>query len=362
MSKETTDGQIIPSGNIIDNYEVIDLIGVGGFGGIYKVKDNRSSKIYAMKTESYDSKDKMLPIEIDIIKELKGYSFPKYHDCGKNDEYKFNYLIINCLGASASVIQAYHKYELDIEIVYNIVLKMLDIIKIFHSLGYTHCDIKPSNFLLQQNPNFPFVLIDFGCSKKHIDPSTNKPFPCTIGKDFLGTRKYASISVLQSHSCGRKDDLLSWFYSFLDLSCSELPWDGIKDKEKVIGIKQSLKLSDLEYKFPNQFQQIYDYLKKLEYEDEPDYDYIRKIYIEGMESDHFYADKFDWPKFISNHSNMDKFEKIVTMCTLKVINQRNRERNNNINNQKKIIENKENTNNHDENPESIDTEWHCTIQ
>lgn len=348
MTDHSTDRYIIPSGKIIDHYEILDLVGVGGFGGIYKVKDQETNEIYAMKTESYDSKEKMLKIEDEIIKNLKNDCFPKYHDDGSNDELKINYFIINCLGASVGEIQAYHKYKLNIEIVYNIVLKMLDIIETFHSLGYAHCDIKPSNFLLQNDPKCPFVLIDFGCSKKHIDPSSNKPYPCTIGKDFLGTRKYASISVLQSHSCGRKDDLLSWFYSFLDLACKSLPWDGIKDDEKVMEIKESLKISDLDYKFPEEFQQIYDYLNKLNYEDKPNYDYVRKLFIDGMKRDNFDADKFDWPNFISKHSKMDRFEKIVTMCTLNVINKHNRERKEKLNNEN--------------NNENQNSKWHCFIE
>lgn len=95
-------------------------------------------------------------------------------------------------------------------------------------------------------------------------------------------------------------------------------------------------------------------MKKLDYADKPDYDYIKNIYIQGMKSDHFDPVKFNWSEFISNHSNMDKFEKIVTMCTLKVINRKNRERKEQLMNQE--VNSQENKTQNQENS------WHCLIE
>ncbi|KAK8897578.1 hypothetical protein M9Y10_015537 [Tritrichomonas musculus] len=323
---ESTDRRIIPPGNVIDGYEIIDLIGVGGFGGIYKVKNQKTDQIYAMKTESLSSKRHLIPKESEILKELHEDFFPKYQQSGISEQYQINYLIMNCLGVSIDEIQTYHEYNLDIEIVYHVCLIMLGIIKSFHSHGFVHRDIKPNNFLIQHNQNFPLVLIDFGLSKRHIDPETNKPFPCEKEHSFLGTRKYSSNNVLQFLSCGRRDDLISWFYSFLDLACGKLPWSEVKSDEKVIEIRKSFKLSDLEYKFPEEFQQIYDYLMTLDYGDEPDYDRITKLYQSGMENDLVFVGQFDWPSFIEQHSNLGKFQKEVTQYTLNYINKKNREK------------------------------------
>lgn len=334
MADKIHDRHIIPSGNIIDGYEVVDLIGAGGFGGIYKVKDQQSGdELFAMKTESLDSNRHTLPIEISIIKELHDEYFPKYRGSGKNDQFQINYLVMNYLGASIGEIQAFHEYKLEIDVVYHVSLIMLGVIKGFHSYGYIHRDIKPNNFLIQQNEQYPLVLIDFGLSKKHIDPETKKPFPREEESIFLGTRKYTSIDILKMHSCGRKDDLISWFYSFLDLACGKLPWDDIKDAKKVIEMRKSFKLADLNYKFPDEFQQIYDYIKKLNYEDEPDYDHIKDLFQAGMENDLVFVGQFDWPGFISKHSHMTKFQKEISLCTVKLINEKNEEKREEIRNE-----------------------------
>ena len=344
MTEQIHDRHIIPSGTVIDGYEIIVLIGAGGFGGIYKVKELESDQIFAMKTESLDSTRRTLPIESNILKELHEEYFPKYRKSGTNEQFQVNYLIMNYLGASIGEIQAYHNYKLDIEVAYHVSLIMLGTIKGFHSYGYIHRDIKPNNFLIQQNKQYPLVLIDFGLSKKHIDPETKKPFPCQDEKRFLGTKKFSSIDVLKLRSCGRKDDLISWFYSFLDLACGTLPWADSKDENEVIEKRKSFKLADLSYSFPGEFQQIYDYLKKLYYNDEPDYDHIKNLFQAGMENDLVFVGQFDWPSFISQHSNMTKFQKEMSICTVKFINQRNEEKREEIKNEKEESEQLKNEN------------------
>jgi casein kinase I family protein HRR25 len=46
---------------------------------------------------------------------------------------------------------------------------MLDRIKLVHSCGYIHCDIKPDNFLFGQNTadSQTVYIIDFGLSRKY---------------------------------------------------------------------------------------------------------------------------------------------------------------------------------------------------
>ena len=346
MSVQSSDRQVIPSGKSIDGYEVIELVGVGGFGGIYKVKKNHSDKIYALKTESVNAKRQILQYEIQILKEIKGHYFPKYITSGVNDKYGINYLIMSYFGVSIGEILSFHEYKLNITAVYNIALKMLECIKAFHKFGFVHRDIKPNNFLIQQDSKYPIVLIDFNLSARHIDPETNKPYKCVKEHIFLGTTIFASIDVLSSLSCGPKDDLIAWFYSFLYLACGNLPWAYEKDKLKSIEMKKSFKLSDLDYNFPSQFQKLYDYLKKLEYNDNPDYKYIKNLFESGMKADSVSPDTFNWSDFVSKHANMGEFKEKVNKLTLKVLN--NRDKKDNNKNQKEEIQEKKQTTQHHE--------------
>lgn len=336
MSTQTTYRQAIPTGEFVGEYEVIGLIGIGSFSGVYRVSKKHSNQIYAMKTESHHSQMKLLQFEIQILKEISGHYFPKYIDSGSDNKHEVNFLIMSYFGASITEIEDYDS-NITIETVYNLSLKMLESIKSLHSFGFVHRDIKPNNFLLQNDTKYPIVLVDFGLSARHIDPETEKPYPCINEHIFLGTKIFASIDVLSSLSCGPKDDLIAWFYSFLYMACGSLPWGKEKDKLNVISMKKSFKIDNLNYKFPNQFHEIYDYLKKLKYEETPDYYLIKNLFKNGMKEDSFNPDDFDWSDFVSKHENMIKYEEKISKLTLDAINNKNKEKekneSHNINNQ-----------------------------
>ena len=327
MSVQILDRQVIPNGEFIDIYEIIRLIGVGSFGGVYEIREKNTNQIYALKTENSLSKKQFLQFEIQILKEIDGHYFPKYINSGINEKHKINYVIMSYFGASLDEIQDYHYANLELKVSYNLALKMLEPIKAFHSFGFVHRDIKPNNFLLQQDPNYPIVLVDFNLSARHIDPETKNPYPCIREHNIIGTKLFSSIDVLSSLSCGPKDDLIAWFYSFLYLVCGTLPWAEESNISDIILMKKSFKLSDLNYEFPDQFQQIYDYLKKLNYNDVPDYNLIENLFVSGMNEDSISPESFDWSDFISEHSNMIQFEEKISKLTLDAINNRNRNKN-----------------------------------
>lgn len=308
-----SDQKIIPPGTIINGYEVESLIGIGGYANIYKVKDIKSNQLYAMKTELINSVVKTLPVEIQCMKQFKEDFFPKFQNAGYFDKYKVNYYVMDLLGASLDTIQIYHRKKLDMETVYNVCFNMLLIIQAFHSYGYVHRDIKPGNFLIQENEGCPLVLIDFGICQQHIDPNTNKPFPRGEETYFFGTERFASIDACRGYTQSRKDDLMSWFYSFLDLACGYLPWDDAKDFTDMLFIKKFLNIDYLNRKFPKEMNDIYKYIKKLDYDDDPNYEYILQLFVKAMESDHFSIENYNWHLFYRHHQYLESLTRLISL-------------------------------------------------
>ena len=125
----------IAPGSMINNFEIVSLIGIGGYAKIYKVKktENDHDNYYVMKTESINSEKKVLSDEIKTIKNLKGSYFPKLYDFGQNSQYKINYYVIDLYGSSIDTIQEFYHKNIGISTAYNICLKMLEVIQTFHS-------------------------------------------------------------------------------------------------------------------------------------------------------------------------------------------------------------------------------------
>lgn len=271
------EGIVLPNGHMIENYKIVDHIGRGGFGEIYSVLDTRNNKKYAMKIELRSANRQGLMQEIQFFENLHPSPlFPEYIYSGSNNDYR--YLVMELLGPSLSKMRRLlpnHRYTpiSSIRLAYH----MLRCIEQFHHQGFIHRDIKPGNFLIRNDEtrSNPVVLTDFGLSKKFLIDTKHIPDQEQVG--FVGTCKYASIHAHEGRELSRRDDLLSWFYSIVELAESRVPWPGTRDRDRTFYMKRSTKPEQLCRALPIEFAQIYNNLINLEFSQKPDYDWIKNM-------------------------------------------------------------------------------------
>lgn len=277
-------------GSLISHYRIEELLGQGGYGDVYLVEDLEDGKRAALKTEYLEAPKKGLELELEILSSLDSPCFPHVYDRGATDTVLF--FVMEQKGCSLSnyrrnVIRSTMKREHLLQTA----IKTMELIEMFHETGYIHKDIKPSNYLFQRNQRYPIALIDFGLSRQHIDPETGRPFP--FGKNhFTGTMKYASVNAHRGYALGRRDDLISWFYSMVELGSKHLPWSPIRDKEEVYEMKQSIDVRVLCRSVPRVFIRIFTYINSIKYEERPDYQMIITLLQQSCRV----AD-FDWIAF-----------------------------------------------------------------
>lgn len=88
--------------------------------------------------------------------------------------------------------------------------------------------------------------------------------------------------------------VLIYFYK------GKLPWQNIrvkkKDRKKVIGEnKSNIPIKELTQDMPVVFEKYMEYVRSLEYEQDPDYNYIRDMLKECIINNKYeYDHKFDW--------------------------------------------------------------------
>lgn len=149
---------------------------------------------------------------------------------------------------------------------------------------------------------FQVYLIDFGLSKRYIDPQTNKHIAMKTGKTLLGAVEYASINNHEGKELGRRDDLEAFAYIMCHLLLGDLPWSGLVGNDKpqenearVLAMKAKFTESEQFKSLPLEIREFLIAARALGFDEDPKYtEYRRKFKMlmvrEGNTFDYIY----DW--------------------------------------------------------------------
>ena len=278
-------------------YRILSKIGEGSFGKIFQGVNSHTDETVAIKIEK-SSESSLLKNEAKIYKLLEDNpGIPKLRSFGK--EGVFNYMVMDLLGKSLEDCRVNCGGTLSLKTVLGLGVQMLRRIETIHDNGIIHRDIKPDNFLIKEGSNLVNV-IDFGLARRYTDKNGNHIKEET-GRKLTGTARYASLNVHRGYTPSRRDDLESIGYVLLYLLLGKLPWQSIKcnDKDKrylLIGeAKASVPLWQHFPNVPDEFILYLNHCQKLEHDEDPDYDYLRNIFINLYKHHGYPADNvYDW--------------------------------------------------------------------
>jgi len=255
--------------NLINKkYLLIEKIGSGAFGSIYRGQNVRTKEFVAIKVEPIANDLKLLKNESNIYNFLSGSEgIPTIKWYGK-DERNY-YMVINLLGKSLqNLIEESNKLALLLTL--KIGIKILNILKVIHEKGLVHRDIKPDNFLFGLNSQFNHIyLIDFGFCKSYLDEKG-----CHNGMkkthNIIGSYNYASIMSHKRIELSRRDDMESFCYLLLYLCSGDLPWSHINNENEIILLKYGI-INYNKIEYPQIFINLLKYVRSMEFEEKPNY-------------------------------------------------------------------------------------------
>lgn len=284
-------------------YRLHKKVGSGSFGVIFSGNCIIDNKPIAIKIESGTRKRPMLRGEARIYKMLEGgVGVPKCYYHGT--ENKMYVMVTDLLGPNLEELLHYcdqHRFSIKTTIMLG--LQMISRLEYMHSKQIIHRDIKPDNFLMgcQEKEQGLCHLIDFGLSKKYLQPDGTHIEHVTDKKKITGTARYVSVNTHVGHEQARRDDLESLAYLLLYFLRGSLPWQNMRAQtkeernEKIKEKKMSTSIEALCRGFPVEFAQFLAYTRALSFEQMPDYNYLKgllhKVFIrEEYVDDHMY----DW--------------------------------------------------------------------
>jgi serine/threonine protein kinase len=254
-----------------------DKLGEGAFGLIFKGLNTNTNKNVAIKIED---KSKSLLINeakiYNLLKKIKGIpNFRSYGNVGK-----FNYMVIDYVGITLEHYRINNSGRLSVDKVKNIGLQMIEIIEEIHMNYIIHRDIKPENFLIYNDKIF---IIDFGLSKIYI--KNNKHILKRNIQNIIGNIRYCSVNIHNNISPSRRDDIESIIYILIYLLNGELPWqkiiigNNVEKIDNIRDIKKNInnKINNTKDNIINYLLLLLNYVRKLKYDEKPNYSYIKKI-------------------------------------------------------------------------------------
>ena len=183
-------------GRLVGAYELLEPLGKGGMGDVYRARDTRLGRLVAIKFVSTHLRNdtiaaERLAREARLASSLNHPGIVTVHDVGHADGQPF---VVMEFIHGASLGSRVRQGPLRLHDALHIAVQVADALAAAHDAGIVHRDLKPQNIMI--TPDERAKVVDFGLSKVAIDPAgeeeTRRGQPLTAERTVLGTAGYMS--------------------------------------------------------------------------------------------------------------------------------------------------------------------------
>jgi Tol biopolymer transport system component/predicted Ser/Thr protein kinase len=188
----------LATGERLGPYEILDPIGAGGMGAVFRARDTRLNRIVAIKV-SKEQFSERFEREARAVAALNHPHICQLYDVGPN------YLVMEFVEGAEL------KGPLALEKAVEYAGQILDALDAAHQKGITHRDLKPANILVTKQG---IKLLDFGLAKQRVGPLKETDATLTAALtgegQILGTLQYMSPEQLHGKETDPRSDLFSF--------------------------------------------------------------------------------------------------------------------------------------------------------
>ena len=223
------DGRIVFSDDLgikptVGRYEILEELGQGAMGIVYKARDPKINRMLAIKTIRFSDEfeaEKIREIkerfmrEAEIAGKLAHPSIVAVYDVG--EDYELTYMAMEYLEGESLLKFCRKGSLLPLRKALYIVSETAFALDYAHKQGVIHRDVKPANIMLLKDGQIK--VTDFGIAKAVSSSQTKSGI-------VLGTPNYMSPEQINGHPIDGRSDIFSLAVVFFELLTGQIPFHG----------------------------------------------------------------------------------------------------------------------------------------